>query len=224
MPIRKPVPTGALAFLACTSALAGSLAAQEAGIPADGDSLASSGDYFLAEPPLSPGDAVELTSWREAELAGEYTVWDDGTVSLPLLGRRHVTDIPADELARRLEDEYGARFRENPVEVSLKRRVRVLGAVQRPGLYFVDRTMTAVDAVALAGGPTEDGDWKNVRIVRDGYEIETRLDAPAADTERLHSGDQIVLPRRSWLSRNSAMLVGGSVSAVVFVVAQLFVF
>lgn len=178
-----------------------------------------------AEPPLEPGDVVQLSSWQDSVLSGDYIVWDDGSVSLPLLGRTQVAEVPADELTRALEREYGEKFLEdNAVEVTLKRRVRVLGAVQRPGLYYVDRTMTAVDAVALAGGAAEEGEWNRVRIIRDGREFEARLDAPAGSAERLRSGDQIVLPRRSWFARNSAMLVGGSVSAVAFLVVQLLVF
>ena len=172
------------------------------------------------EPPLRPGDVIQITSWREPGLAGEFTVRDDGTVSLPLIGKRTVTDVPADQLTQDLQEEYGSKFRRPTVEIFPKRRVRILGAVRQPGLYYVDQTMTLGDAVALAGGADVNGNWKDVRILRDGERVDVRLDKGTQVGKEVRSGDQIILPEAGWFSRNSGVLIGASISATAIILSR----
>ena len=101
--------------------------------------------------PLTPGDALKLSFWREPELNGQYEIDESGTTVLPILGTRNVTALPAGELKTKLTEEYGQELRNQEVQIVLLRRVRVLGEVNRPGLYYLDATMTLGDAIALAG-------------------------------------------------------------------------
>lgn len=84
--------------------------------------------------------------------------------------------------------------------------VHVLGAVERPGLYVLELDARLVDAVAAAGGTTEDADLAAVnlaRVLADGEQIlvPTRgaaADAPGAappgdDRIDLNSADQAAL-------------------------------
>jgi len=107
--------------------------------------------------PLIPGDAIRLAFWREPDFNGDYPVDENGSVVLPILGYRKVNGIPPADLKAILLDEYREQLRNQDVQITLLRRVRILGAVHEPGLYFVDPTMTLGDAVALAGGATGDG-------------------------------------------------------------------
>jgi polysaccharide export outer membrane protein len=173
-----------------------------------------------AEAPLEPGDALKLTFWREPVLSGTYPVDEAGGVALPYLGLRTVTATPTAELRRRLLQEYEGILANQGVHVEVLRRVRVLGAVRSPGLYRVDPTMSLADALALAGGVTPDGRLDAVRLVRDGREQRLDLERAVPAAEMLRSGDQIVVPERSWMARNSAPLIGASISALGFIVAQ----
>jgi competence protein ComEA len=84
--------------------------------------------------------------------------------------------------------------------------VHVLGAVERPGLYVLELDARLVDAVAAAGGTTEDADLAAVnlaRVLADGEQIlvptrGTAADAPGAappgdDRVDLNSADQAAL-------------------------------
>lgn len=179
-------------------------------------------DSAGSQPPLRPGDEIQVSSLSEPQLQGTYEVTPQGTVDLPLLGEWSVTGVPGDVLRKRLDASYGDKFRQrNAVEVMLKRRVRILGAVQKPGLYYVDRTMTLGDAVALAGGASANGDWKNVKILRQGRQIHAHLDAATQVSQEVYSGDEIILPEKGWFSRNGAVLIGAGASALAIVIAQL---
>ena len=169
--------------------------------------------------PLVPGDAIRLSFWREPEYSGDYIVDERGLAVLPLLGQQKITGIPPATLKQRLLQEYGEQLRNQEVQIILLRRVRILGAVQNPGLFHVDPTMTLGDAVALAGGATPQGKLDGIRVFRGGFEIRSDLDTSAPVIDAIRSGDQIIVPERSWLSRNAAVIIGGTISAVGIIVA-----
>jgi polysaccharide export outer membrane protein len=176
-----------------------------------------SGDY-----PLQPGDAIRLAFWREQELSGEYPVDENGAIVLPILGHRNVTGIPAATLKNQLLEEYGEQLRNQEVQVTLLRRVRVLGAVDEPGLYYVDPTMTLGDAIALAGGATSDGKLDDIKIFRNGEEIRSDLDSTVRVMDEVQSGDQVLVPQRSWFNRNGAIIVASMVTATALILIASF--
>jgi protein involved in polysaccharide export with SLBB domain len=162
---------------------------------------------------LRPGDVLRLRIWREPDLSGDFVVNERGEATLPKLGPVAVGGIPTDSLRSLLVGRYQA-FLNNPsVEVTPLRRVSVLGAVKQPGLYPVDATMKVADVLALAGGPAPDGRQDRLELRRDGERVVARLDASAlvADSP-LRSGDQIYVPQKGWLSRNT-WLVSTTVGA-----------
>ncbi len=169
--------------------------------------------------PLEPGDALKLNFWREPELSGQYEIDETGMTVLPLLGARDVTTLPAGDLKRRLTDEYNQEIRNQEVQITLLRRVRVLGEVNQPGLYYLDATMTLGDAIALAGSVTSQGKQNDIRIVREGGEVNSYLSLSELALEQVTSGDEILVPERSWFSRYGAILIGATISAVAFLVA-----
>lgn len=171
------------------------------------------------ELPLRPGDAIRLSLSREVELSGDYPVDEAGNVGLPMVGVRQVNGIPAAQLKQQLIDAYEEQLRNQTVQVILLRRVRVLGAVNQPGLYHVDPTMTLGDAVALAGGATPVGRMDEVRIVRQGREIDADMNAMAF--RQIQSGDHVLVPERNWFSRNTGLVVGATLSVLGILLSQL---
>lgn len=171
--------------------------------------------------PLEPGDAIELSAWREPDLSGRYMVDETGTVVLPLLGSRRVTGTPAAELKRRLLEEYGGQLRSPDIQLLLLRRVKVLGAVKNPGLYHVDPTMNLSDVIALAGGSTREGRLGGLRIQRGDREFRSDLDEAAPIPNGLRSGDRILVPERSWFARHSPILAGATISALTILISRL---
>lgn len=170
--------------------------------------------------PLEPGDAIRLGFWREPSLSGEYPVDETGTVVLPHLGIREVRGLQPRMLRERLLEEYSRVLENQGVQVTLLRRVSILGAVRNPGLYRVDGTMTVADALALAGGLAPNGRLERVRIVREGRAIPVDLASDLPADRVLRSGDQITVAESGWLARNSAALLGATISAIGFLLGQ----
>ncbi|MDP2958257.1 MAG: polysaccharide biosynthesis/export family protein [Longimicrobiales bacterium] len=172
---------------------------------------------------LRPGDVVRLRIWREPDMSGEYIVDEAGMVIFPRVGEYRVLDDTPESLTARLLADY-LQYLVNPsIEITVLRRVRIVGAVMNPGLHMVDPTITVADALAKAGGPSINADQDKIRIIRDGVEIavDVRVDTRIADSP-LRSGDQIYVPLRGWVSRNAG-LVAATMSAVVSLTIALFI-
>lgn len=150
------------------------------------------------------GDRVRLKIWREPTLSDEFTVDERGEVAFPRLGILRVAGMPIAMLHNSLVTRYAEYLRDPSVSVTVLRRVGVQGEVRAPNLYYVDATKSLRELLAEAGGITDAGDARRVTIVRDGRALRVgRASTEAAFAADLHSGDQVVVPRRSWWSRNA---------------------
>lgn len=179
----------------------------------------STATVYAPEPPLAAGDMVRLHFWQEPQFSGDFPVDERGLVTLPLLGVRQVTQWPADQVKVQLIREYARQLRDQPAQVTMLRRVAVIGAVQNPGLYHADPTMRVGDLLALAGGPTEDARLNRATVMRQGAVLYSGLD----DSALLHgfrSGDQVLVPRRAWIERNAAILIGAALSGLAIFVRR----
>jgi len=172
---------------------------------------------------LLPGDVVRLRIWREPDLSGDFQVDDQGTVVLPKIGALSIKEMPAASLKSMLITKYSTYLRDPAIDVTVLRRVNVLGAVKNPGLYPVDATMTVADVLALAGGVAPDGNPDKGELIRAGTRLDVKLSrrTKIGDTP-MQSGDQLYVPQRSWISRNPGV-VAGTLTAVAGIVVSLLV-
>jgi protein involved in polysaccharide export with SLBB domain len=172
---------------------------------------------------LLPGDLVRLRIWREPDLSGDFQVDEQGTIVLPKIGALAIRDTPAAALKVLLVQKYSTYLRDPAIDVTVLRRVNVLGAVKNPGLYPVDATMTVADVLALAGGVAPDGNPDKGELIRAGTRLDVKLSrrTKIGDTP-LQSGDQLYVPQRGWISRNPGV-VAGTLTAVAGIVVSLLV-
>lgn len=201
--------------VACTLAIMSAAAGMPASLGAqrmDGraSTLSSTSSLARRADTLSfprPGDVVRVKIWREPDMSGDFTVDANGRATLPRIGAIQVTNMAPDSLQRLMVAEY-ARYLKNPsIEVLVMRRVRVVGAVRTPGLYTADQTMRVRDVLAMAGGANDDGRKDVVRLDRDGRSMSINLaGSPDANDTPLRSGDQLYVPQRSWIARNTPLV------------------
>jgi protein involved in polysaccharide export with SLBB domain len=159
---------------------------------------------------LRPGDSLRVRVWREPDLSGVFMVDEHGDLTFPRLGRRNVLNVPIDSVRARVQREYAEFVRDPSVEITPLYRVRVNGAVLRPGLFTVDPTMSVGDAIGLAGGVSPDGRSGTVDLVRDGRRVATSISPSSRLVElALRSGDELYVPERAWLTRNPGVILGG---------------
>lgn len=161
------------------------------------------------EAKLVPGDVIRLNIWREPDLTGQFLVQEDGTAVLPKIGPVQVTGYTPSVLKDHLVDEYSKTLKNPSIEVVVLRRILITGEVGGEGVYPVDPTMSLVEALALAGGPSQNAKKDRVILIRDDSEIEIDLDDPlAVRNVALQSGDQLLVPAANTWIRNWKLLVG----------------
>jgi len=172
--------------------------------------------------PLRPGDLIEVIAWRDTLLNGRYTVDERGRVQLPLVGEWQADRSAWPVLRDSVLQAYARELRAGELRLVPRRRVYVLGFVGQPGVYFAEPTSPLAAVVALAGGPSPDGDLRRIRVVRGGQELfaQRALDAPEM-LGPVQSGDHIYVDRRGWFDRNAPFFVSALVSLAGIVVTLI---
>jgi polysaccharide export outer membrane protein len=173
---------------------------------------------------LRPGDAVRLEVRDEPRLLGDYAVDTEGHALLPMIGLVAVAGRPFEEVRRDVLAAFGRELADpaGRVRVTPVLRIAVLGEVMQPGLVPVDPTFTLADVVASAGGLTPSADREEISLVRDGQPLlTTSMDELALVRTSIHSGDRIVVGRRSWMHENMSIVLGGGVSVVAALLTAL---
>jgi polysaccharide export outer membrane protein len=125
---------------------------------------------------LVPGDQLEISVWRVAEVSRAVVVRPDGFISLPLAQEVQAAGLTPRELAAGITTALSGRLL-NPEVTVIPTVVRqptvyVLGDVKTPGAYPARSAVTAAQALALAGGTLRSGSDNEVMIIRladDGY-------------------------------------------------------
>ncbi|MES1156680.1 MAG: polysaccharide biosynthesis/export family protein [Alphaproteobacteria bacterium] len=105
---------------------------------------------------LGPGDQLRVTVFGEADLSGLFVVSTQGTIAYPLTGPVNAAGLTLSELTAQLRTDLQAYVREPnvSVEVATYRPFFILGEVNHPGTYPYSPHLTALNAVATAGGFT----------------------------------------------------------------------
>lgn len=171
---------------------------------------------------VRPGDAIRLDVWREEDLSGTFHVDDRGIVTLPLLGDLQVAGRQPAELRDELLADYREYLRNPSIEVTVLRRINILGAVGQPGLYTVDATMSLSEALGMAGGVTPEGDSDDIRLYRDDRVITRDLDRKVLVSDvDIRSGDRIVVAEKNWFERNPGALIGSLIAAAAGITVAL---
>ena len=164
---------------------------------------AAEDQYFV-----QPGDVLEVSVWKEADLFKEVLVRPDGRFSFPLAGdidanNKTVEQLTA-EVAARLQ-----RFISSPVvtvtvKTILGNKIYVLGQVNNPGAFVVNPSVDVMQALSLAGGTTPFAALNEIVILRRNMNGSQRaMNFEYKDVERgrdlaqnimLESGDIVIVP------------------------------
>lgn len=154
---------------------------------------------------LGPGDKLRVEVYREPQLSQSLQIRPDGKITLPLVGDVQAAGRSSVEL----RDELTASLKEyvtNPVVTVIvveatAAQIYVMGEVTNPGVQVLQGPITALQALAQAGGFKEFADTGDIRILRKGNTGILTIDFNYKDAIRgraeplyLQPGDTIVVP------------------------------
>jgi polysaccharide biosynthesis/export protein len=175
----------------------------------------------LPSPPveLQPGDSVAVTVWRRPELSGGFRIGEDGTPLHPLYRSVKVTGVPLSEVEQRLRTLLLQYETDPQMVVEALFHVAVTGEVREPNLYMMPPGSTVSQAIARAGGVTENGSLGRISLIRDGHSFKVSVmgETSAAATQ-VRSGDQIMVGGKPHVFRDIVLPVASLAAALASVV------
>lgn len=109
---------------------------------------------------VGPGDLLEIKVFEVKELDQTVRVSEDGSITLPLLGRVVVEGLTQDGVVQKLTGLLSAKYVKNPqVTIFIKeyknQQVAVIGAVANAGSYELVGRKNLLHIISMAGGFTE---------------------------------------------------------------------
>lgn len=126
---------------------------------------------------LGPGDVLFIDVYGASQKSEEVTVSPDGYVVIEDFGPIQVSGLTVEQASARVRSQLGARYSSSKIRLSLGQTrtitVNVMGEVKTPGSYTLSAFATVFHALYMAGGPSEIGTLRNIKVYRNNRLVTT---------------------------------------------------
>jgi polysaccharide export outer membrane protein len=157
---------------------------------------------------IGPGDILSIDVMNEPDVTGKVPVRPDGMISVPLIGDIQASGLTPDKLQAAITTKLTDYVRQPSVTVVVEemnsRQFNVMGKVQHPGSFALNKPTRVLDALALAGGFNEFAKTSKVYVLRtkaSGATIRLpfnykKVSAGEDDQDniQLQAGDTVIVP------------------------------
>ena len=156
---------------------------------------------------VTAGDVLLVSVWDEPELTAEVVVLPDHTISFPLVGVLDVSATSVSEIRETLTRKLTTYIPEAHVHVALQQirgsKFYVIGKVNRPGEFPLERETTVLQALSVAGGLNAFADEDGVKVIRSSEKTQQAIVVEYSALMKgktlesniaLKSGDVVVVP------------------------------
>ena len=165
---------------------------------------------------IEAGTSVQITimgvpAEEKGKIDAIYPVSESGTVNMPFIGILRAAGMQPESLASTIQNAYRSlEIYTNPTIQVIDTRggltardqmVHVGGQVRRTGPVNFQRNLTIYQAVQAAGGATEFGSLKRVKLYRDGKTQTFDLTNPQFMRLPLQPDDTLEIPQKNWLGQ-----------------------
>lgn len=149
---------------------------------------------------------IGIPAEDKAKIDADYPVSEEGTINLPFVGKINVTGKTPEQISRDLEKAYvdAQIYMEPTVSVTpgliqdpVSEVIHIGGQVGRPGPIDFAEGMTLWKAIEAAGGATEFGSLKRVKLYRDGKQTIHDMTNKDHLSIPLNANDTIEVPEKS---------------------------
>ncbi|HVB79730.1 MAG TPA: polysaccharide biosynthesis/export family protein [Candidatus Binataceae bacterium] len=158
---------------------------------------------------IQPGDQLAINFYLNPEFNDEVPVSPGGRITLRLIGTIPAAGMTPAQLAAQIDKDYLSELRSPDAVVVVKnmpgRQVYVQGQVNHPGAFPLQPGMTALQALAEAGGVTADAADDSVVLIRrdacgrstgERLDLASAIDSPSSgENAGLMPYDVLVVPR-----------------------------
>ena len=152
---------------------------------------------------LGPGDVVNVDVWGASQENVSETISPDGTITIENIGVIQLGGLSVSQAKARLKRVLGPRYQGSKIDLTVGQTrtitVSVIGEVKMPGTFTMSAFATVYNALYMAGGPSEIGTLRNVKVYRNGKLISNvdvydfLLNGRLTGDVRLHDNDVITV-------------------------------
>ena len=174
---------------------------------------------------VGPGDVLDIRVFNRPELSGERRVTEAGKIRLPFIEEFQAACLTEAEVAQQIAAKYKKFLRDPQVDVFVKEYkslpVAVIGAVNQPARFQLQRRVRLLELLSYAGGPSNRaGPFVHILHSNDYDFCHTnQINAPLAEgspaTDDTDGGKISILTALS--SVNLRDLLGGKLDANMYV-------
>lgn len=126
---------------------------------------------------LGPGDEVIIDIYGASQTSSKLKVSPDGNITIPKMGPLSVAGLTVDQAQSQVRSMMGKHYQGSSIKVTVGQTrsviVNVMGEVKTPGTYTLSAFSTVFNALHMAGGITELGTLRNIKVSRNGRVIST---------------------------------------------------
>ena len=150
---------------------------------------------------LGPGDQLIIDVYGDTQRSEQLTVSPDGDVNVPEYGPVHVAGLSVAAAQRKVANSLGTYYESSDIKVTVGQTrtilVNVMGEVKAPGTYTLSAFATVFHALYMAGGVSDLGTLRNIKVYRQGRQIsvvdvyEFILNGRLAGNVRLQDNDVV---------------------------------
>ena len=128
---------------------------------------------------LGPGDELIIDVYGTSQSSKKYAVSPEGTIIIEKIGPVTVSGLTVEQAQAKVNSKMGPHYQGSSIKLTIGQTrtvvVNVLGEVVNPGTYTLSAFSTVFNALYLAGGITEIGTLRNIKVSRDG-KIVSKID------------------------------------------------
>ncbi len=126
---------------------------------------------------IGPGDNIKVDIYGASQKSNVYIVSPDGDITIEGYGPINVSGLSVQQANARLRSTLGSRYSSSSVKTSLGQTrtitVNVMGEVKTPGTFTLSAFASVFHALYMAGGISEIGTLRNIKVFRNGKHITT---------------------------------------------------
>lgn len=126
---------------------------------------------------LGAGDYVIIDVWGASQQTFEGEISPEGSVTIDGIGPLKLGGMSVGEANNYLKGKLGQRYSGCNIQLAVGEtrsvQVQVVGEVNVPGTYTLSSLSTAFNALYMAGGISEIGTLRNIKVFRKGRQIAT---------------------------------------------------
>ena len=155
---------------------------------------------------LDVGDILKIQLVGQINETEDYSINNDGSISLPDIGKVVVAGLSLNEASKFIKTKINAALigTESFISLSSIRDVNIMvsGNAKNPGIYTLTGNSNILHAISVAGGVSEFGSVREINLIRDNKVVETLdvydllIEGKYNIKKRLRSGDVVFVETR----------------------------